>query len=112
MFPAAQRWTDDIEDARLQGKKHPGDYQEIKYEELLENPKRVLKEICHFLEIEFEDNMLSLSKSVEKSGDAKGKTEIVRGNKEKYTKLLSPKRKERIEAIALRTLETSGYDLE
>ena len=81
---AAQRWSNDVADAREQGKKVANDYMEIRYEDLLCSPKSELVKVCHFLEINFKSSMLTISVITEQVGDAKGFKTIKQDNKNKY----------------------------
>ncbi len=112
MKRAAQRWVQNIEKARSDSAPLKNDYLEVKYEELLENPKVVLIKICYFLEQNYVDRMIKLKVPAEHVGDAKGKTTIVRENKEKYLYLMKPSVKNRIESIAASVLKASGYPVD
>lgn len=109
MIRAAQRWTDCIHKIRQDSSEFRDDYLEIKYEQLIETPEHCLKQICAFLEIEFEPKMLHLSQPPENIGDTKNESKIVGQNKEKYLRSMKPSTRRRIEAIAAPILESSGY---
>jgi len=108
MIRAAQRWTDEIEKARLDGACVAA-YMEVKYESLLEDPERELKGICEFLCIDFDRRILSLSKPSERYGDAKGKAWIVKSNRSKYESLMSVRMRSQIEEVACQCLLELGY---
>lgn len=108
-FRAAERWRHTIEKARLSGNSFPDDYYEIKYEELLSNPKKELEKICHFIGCAYSHQMESLLKPSEILGDAKGASYIVSSNSEKYLKEFTQTEIRRIEEITLPVLKTSKY---
>ena len=56
---AAKRWCASIDLASNFVKKYPKSCLEIKYENLVTNPKLTVQKICNFLEIEYEDTMLN-----------------------------------------------------
>lgn len=109
MIRAAQRWVDDVKKAMSDAKKFSEDYIEVRYEDLIESPEITLREICTFLNVEFDKRMLHLSKPAENLGDTKGKKDIIRDNKEKYLKLMKPSIRKKIEAIAASVLKSCGY---
>jgi Sulfotransferase family len=51
-------WARELQRARRQGKRLKY-YTEVRYEALLRNPEQVLRDICQFLELEFDPRMLS-----------------------------------------------------
>jgi hypothetical protein len=59
---AAADWRDGIVHARRLGAGLP-QYHEIRYEHLVADPERTLREVCGFLELEFEPGMLSAHES-------------------------------------------------
>ncbi len=86
---------------------------ELKYESLLENPESILKEVCAFLELEFENRMLdhrdsagSLIKENELSWKSNALKPIDKGNVGKWKKTLS-----NTEVIKIETLLKKEFDL-
>ena len=110
MYRAAQRWTDDVAAARQNGHVH-GDYLEIKYETLIGDAETELRRACEFLDLDYSLGMEMLSKSVEKTGDAKG-AYVDAANKAKYQKLMAQETILGIESIARNTLLEFGYSVE
>lgn len=108
MLRAAQRWVDDVGKARSDGKGIKG-YLEVTYEKLLENPKREIQIISEFIGVDFNSAMLTLLRPSEKSGDAKGKTSIVRNNTRKYETRMDPRVRHIIEMVAAERLCELGY---
>jgi hypothetical protein len=111
LYRSATLWKDQIEIARQEGKNIPSDYLEIYYESLLEDPEYILMKICSFIECTFTRDMLRLQSSSERIGDARGKTEILSGNKGKYKYQLSVKRTKRIEEIVFPVLITTPFSV-
>jgi hypothetical protein len=109
LYRSAARWTESIKECRRRVKKKNIKYLEVYYEDLLENPQKVLRNICDFLGCSFSEDMLSLEKPSETIGDAKGQTRIVRNNKGKYVKQLSARYIKGIEEIALPVLKDMPY---
>jgi len=112
MLRAAQRWTDSLQKVRADSKRFSKDYYEVKYESLLEEPEIILPGICVFLDLKFDRKMLRLSQPSENLGDAKGRKEIVRDNKNKYLEVMKPSLRKRIEAISEPMLRSCGYHLD
>jgi hypothetical protein len=106
---ASQRWVDSIEKARSDSLAFKDDYFEIKYEELLQDPEKILAKCCHFLGVEFDSSMLTLSTVPENIGEAKGYKEIKLDNKGKYLTSMDSVTLEKIESIAGSTLRSLNY---
>lgn len=109
MVRAAQRWTDDVEEARQAAQAFPADYMELRYEDLLNDPESELKRICVFLDLPYDERMLHLTKATENIGATIGEKAVVRTNQKKYEKGMSLVLRNKIEAIAGSTLGSLGY---
>jgi hypothetical protein len=109
MIRAAQRWADDVPKACREGMLLNQDYMEVTYEALLEDPRNILKQLCAFLDVMYDENMLILQRPTENYGDAKGKTKIVSGNIDKWKHALDIKKLYKIEMICSRQLQRKGY---
>lgn len=109
MYRAAQRWSDDVEKARIDSRAFCSDYIEVKYEELITSPETTLRSLCSFLGVEFDPSIIELSRPSENLGDARGLSYIKKDNKEKYHHLMRPHVKKTIESISASVLKTRGY---
>lgn len=85
-------------------------YFEVKYEELIENPENILKQICHFLNVNFSKKMLNLSKPSEKHGKNSEKLEVNKNNKSKFL-FENHNKIKRIEEIAYPIMKDLGYEI-
>jgi hypothetical protein len=112
IFRAVQRWQDDTLKAHNDISKIGCDGAEILYEDLLENPKYVMKKICEFIGIPFSDEMLQITQSKEGVGDAKGKKYIVRGNKNKWLSRMDHNVVCNIESICIGQIRCYKYPAE
>lgn len=65
----AQRWVGGIATARRQAAALPR-YLEIKYEDLVANPEAVLREVCAFIDLDFEPEMLTYTRTSAERLDA------------------------------------------
>lgn len=110
MLRACQRWTDDVSAARKFAEKFPTQYFQLRYEDLLSKPEEELQGICDFIQINFEETMLVLSKSPEKVGDTSGAKIIVATNKNKYRDQISTTLISEIEKISGPVLYSLGYE--
>ena len=74
IFFAAKYWEIYVELGRQMGRELSNKvYQEIRYEDLLDNPKIVMQNVCHFLNEPYSDALVKFKKSGEKGktpGDA------------------------------------------
>lgn len=109
-YGTADRWHRTLRSQRKVGRSI-GDYVEILYEELISDTEQTLRSVCRFLECEFVPDMLSLSKSNENAGDARGRTDVVTDNMNKFWKGFSEPQIRRIEEIALDQMIDLGYEV-
>ena len=69
ILEAANRWINSIELAQAFGSKIKENYMEILYEDLVTNPDKSIKEVCAFLDINYNSDILDHTSQVEKLGD-------------------------------------------
>lgn len=115
----AKRWTEEQEKGLQLLEDRPTDVHRIRYEDLLQNPESITEELCAFLELEFEPEMLyyydtddaqAASQSAEVFENLS--MPIKSDNYEKYKDRL-PREEIRItEKIAADALTKHGYELE
>lgn len=110
MLRAAQRWSDDVTSARSAGQLLGDRYFELRYEDLIADPRITIMQICTFLGTEYSPQMLVLPEPTENLGNTKGVRGIVADNAGKYGQELDAATRERIESIAGDTLRETGYD--
>lgn len=68
---AATRWLDSVKNAERLGRKLlPGQFLEVRYEELVLDPPSTLNNICDFLGVQFSASMLEFWRRPERLGDA------------------------------------------
>ncbi len=84
-------------------------YLEIKYEDLISQPELVVKEICEFLDVDFNLDMIKLEKPSEKHGKTSGAKKVVPSNKNKYLSY-NKKSVKLIEEITFHTMKSKGYE--
>jgi hypothetical protein len=85
----------------------------LKFEELLDNLESEVRNICHFLDIRYQERMLEFDKYVLNGIEGKinyGRN-IIRNNKEKWKAKISDKEIRRIEEVSFSTLEMFGYHI-
>lgn len=113
---AARRWTEMVGRASDFAARHPEQSIEVRYEALVSDPESVARELCEFLEIEFEPQMVASESGVENLGDVPRwywHDEVARpihcGNIGKGRRSLSRRQKERLEALIGGELARRGY---
>jgi len=106
---ATQRWADALDAIAVDTAAIAKDVLVIRYEDLLEDPKSTMRRILDFLDLEFDDRVLKLTKTPENLGDTKGQMTIVSSNKNKYTSVMSAGEIEALEKLAGDTLQRYGY---
>lgn len=109
LLRAAQRWQDDVSKCRADGREIPGRYMEVRYEDLLADPRATLTRICAFIDVNMDERMLAPTGETENIGDAKGMSALLTSNVRKYESRLSPRLIRRIETIACETLRSLNY---
>lgn len=113
IFLSAIEWREKIAVAdKISG--NIGDsYVEIKYEDLLKDPRKILSSLCVWLGVEFEEQMLFLDAPAEKLGAAgsptRTSTMIIAQNIGKYVKEFSTSQTARIEALVYPLLKQKAY---
>jgi Sulfotransferase family len=110
LLRAAQRWQDDVSKCRADGSNlAAGRYVELRYEDLLADPRGTLGSICAFIGVALEEQMLAPVSGTEDKGDAKGMSALLTSNVRKYESRLAPDVVRRIESIACETLRDLNY---
>ncbi len=108
MYRTTEKWRTEIESSQKFRKKE-NFIIEVRYEDLIKNPEQTLSEICRFLGVSFQKNMLQLEKPSERHGENSKLLEINKSNTAKYLK--APKKViEKIEKIAGPLMEQYGYE--
>ncbi|MHC4271462.1 MAG: sulfotransferase family protein [Planctomycetota bacterium] len=111
IFQYAQSWYDDIKKCQEDFKTlDSSDYIEIRYEDLITEPARIMDKCFHFVGLEFSEDYLRLDKSVEPVGHAKNRNVIMKGNFGHYKEILSAKKIRRIEELTWPMLDFYGYN--
>jgi hypothetical protein len=115
MLPLAKRWKHfhDVYEQFKQAVNKDNLY-ELRYEDLLDNPEKIAREICEFLGEDYSDEMLAFYKTTtsyktDKGNDANLSKPLMQSNKEKWRETFSAKESRIFEAIAGDTLERYGY---
>lgn len=112
MYRAAQRWVDDVGSVRTDAIACSAQMKEVRYEDLLANPVDVLKEICAFLGVEYENTMIALQRPTENLGDTRGKAHIISDNIDKYKVHMASNVKQAIETVAADVLRSYNYSVD
>ncbi len=111
-YVAGKYWVQYVDSGREQGRiLGPLRYLEVKYEDLISNPKIALQKICGFLCEEYSDSLLDYQRAQEA-----GKTPLVSQplqatNTDKWRESMSARQIARFEAAAHETLIANGYKL-
>lgn len=106
---AVARWRDGIRKCRSDATRTGVAYMEVQYEQLLQHPRETLGNLCTFLGITFTEDMLSLSQPSEMLGNARGASNIVGDNLNRWRQQLSEREVQSIESIAGTLMLDLGY---
>lgn len=67
---ACKRWNKSINIVnKFKKKKNKDDFFELKYEDLVLKPEKIIKKVCSFIDVNFENQMIRSSVSIENYGD-------------------------------------------
>ena len=108
---AAQRWKDSIRNLHAVMKARHIEYAEIRYEDLVSDPRAAVTRVCDYLGIDFDETMLNFDRPTENIGDAKGALGVVSKNFGKWRHSLRAPEVHAIEAIAGVMIDSLGYEL-
>jgi hypothetical protein len=119
IYHLAMQWYEDqVACLDLAGRVGPQQLFSLSYESLIEDPERVVPELCAFLNIEFSKNMLQFYNSEESKATAAAgemwenlEKPIIKDNKGKFHAELSPEEIEIFELINHDVLRRLGYPL-
>ncbi|RJQ68905.1 MAG: sulfotransferase [Desulfobacteraceae bacterium] len=112
LYRSAQRWHDYVRQCRQDGlRMPPGRYHELFYEALIDKPAETIANLCAFIGIAFEPQMIQLKKPSENYGDAKNQAAILKQNYQKWKNELSAKQILKIEKISGALLSDLGYSV-
>jgi hypothetical protein len=95
--------------AEREGREHPDRYRRIRYEALTEAPEATLRELCAFLGVAFDPQMLKLDASAENLGRARGATHVM-PPKGSHALAARPPTLRRMEEIFLPAADAFGYE--
>ncbi|MBS1746341.1 MAG: sulfotransferase [Bacteroidetes bacterium] len=109
IYRAAYVWNTVLHQTNEIKNRFDNDYIEVRYEGLITDVENTMKTLSTFLGIRFEPAMCTLSKSAENYGDAKGKSEVVKDNMQKFLRKLSKKSIEKIETITFPEMQRLHY---
>lgn len=106
---AAQRWQDDVTKCHNDGQRFSEKFLEVRYEDILANPRSLLTNICAFVGVDFNEQMLKPGTSIEPKMKAKGIDSVLASNVGNYRSNMSPRLIRKIEKIACPSLRRIGY---
>jgi hypothetical protein len=120
VYHIARQWKADQEKALEMEQHIPSDrYIKVRYRDLITAPESTLKNICSFLKVTYNQNMLDYFHAEESIKTARsGKMwqnlsqPIISGNYNKYLKELTPEEIEIFEVMAGDTLDKLGYTVD
>jgi hypothetical protein len=106
---AVARWKSGVRKCRHDARQSNVAYMEVRYENLLQNPRETLSAVCQFIGIAFAEEMLTLQQPSEMIGNARGVSSIVRDNVNRWRQGLSEPEIRSIESIAGTLMSELGY---
>jgi len=114
---AGRRWRDSIQAAERFSHSYPGSCWEIRYEALVSQPEHVVRQLCGFLDIDFENSMLDSHPYSAYMGDVtlhdhhhRVHQPISLSSIGKGRTLMSKSEKARLQGIIGKTLHHLGYE--
>lgn len=119
LYSLARRWSKQHEMAlKFRESVATDRYIQVVYEALLENPSKVLKKVCSFLNISYNDSLLQFHQSEESNKTASAgrmwenlQRPLLKGNKQKFLNEMSRDELLLFESVAGKTLNKLGYTI-
>lgn len=110
-YHAAYTWNKYVNAGIAFGQQHPDHYHALHYESLLNEPEQTVANLCHFLNIEFNERVIDFNKT-----DGSGKTPLLgqplqKSNQEKWRKKMTSRQIRIFETLAGATLKRCGYSV-
>lgn len=112
-----QLWNDAYQKARALETKYPDRVLTVRFEDFIANQEEVLRKICEFIDIEFIDDMLDASSSLEAKEISNrsalwesNQSAPIKANVDKFLKYLSMDEIKLIETITGEMMEHYGYE--
>lgn len=109
---AVQRWKDQIRKLVHDVNDHGVLYHSLTYEQLVSDTESALSDVCSYLSIDVESAMLALKAPAENLGDARGQSQILSDNFNKWRVQLPPQEIHRIESIVGKLAYELGYNVD
>ncbi len=100
------RWKEVISKAQQQAKSLSSHYLEVRYEDLTSKPELWMQRICNFLDVEYNEKVLYLSRNQAHSGS---KQKRITENKSRWKSYYSDNTLVHLEKIAGKRLHSLGY---
>lgn len=117
IYPLAKRWKHFLNEfSEFKKSVKRENLYELKYEDLLDKPEKITREICEFLDEDYSEEMLSFHKTsttylTDKNNNKNLSKPLMQANKEKWRRGLSNKELTLFEAVAGKELESYHYPL-
>jgi hypothetical protein len=102
------RWKHVVREAQLQARQIPGRYLELRYEDITREPEPRMREVCSFLDVPFDERVLSTSRERPVTIGAQNKNIVA--VEDRWRSHFSPRKIEGLEKIAGHTLDQLGYE--
>jgi hypothetical protein len=109
MLRAAQDWKEQIPITQRAGRQFASDYHEVRFEDLLADPDKILTDIFKFLDMPYKSEYSSLTNPSEDLGSARGVSEILTDNTGKFIDQMPLRMVRRINQIVYPTAVSLGY---
>jgi hypothetical protein len=117
VYTAARRWAQEMAEIEaLESAIAPDRFYQLRYEDLLDNPRQEVSALCQFLGEPFSPEMMDFHKRnintqyVEKVNEKNLESPLLKDNKEKWRRHMSTPDRRVFEALAGDTLEKFGYE--
>jgi hypothetical protein len=102
------RWKKVVREGLRQGQELGSRCLQVRYEELTQEPERVMRQVCGFLSVPFQSAVLNTSRG--RPNQLSGETRKIVANPGTYRSYFSPDQLERLDRIAGAQLSALGYE--
>ena len=110
IYHAAYTWNKYVLTGESFGQKNPERYYKIYYEDILNSPEKTLMDLCQFLNIKFNTQVINFKKSGGSGDTPLVSQPIQKNNRNKWKKKMTPAQIRIFETLAGDALRKCGYE--
>ncbi len=107
----ALSWKSTVQAGRLAHEKHPGNVMTIRYEDLVREPENIVRQVCDFVNLEYEPEMMQAPSRNSADHGESSKSGISSDAVERWKRILTPAESAFIQQFVSTEMNLHKYDL-